>query len=345
MKILHISNFVQKHNGRLFWNTAFKVNNGFTRLGHNVLSFSDRDIARNNYLLSSRIGKSHVNKSLISTFNNYHPDLVILGHADLINNNTLVELRKINPKCKFIQWNVDHLTMNNNFNKLINRSNYIDHLFITTGDKKISTLCKNDMKVSFIPNLFDSSIDTMRIFEKETYQYDVFFALSHGVASGILKNKRDERESLLKKIHEDKLIKSNFYGFSNVQPIWGNKFNEELSKCLMGLNINQGEKYAMYSSDRIATYIGNGLLTCIDRESNCTELFSDSEAIHFNDIDELIEKIKYYSLNKEKAKSIAKDGWERGHLNYSSVIICNYIFQKTFNLALDKINWPDLSYS
>ena len=50
MKILHVSNFVQKHNGRLYWNMPFRINNGLTRLGHNVLSFSDRDIARDNIL-------------------------------------------------------------------------------------------------------------------------------------------------------------------------------------------------------------------------------------------------------------------------------------------------------
>ena len=65
MKILHVSNFVQKHNGRLYWNMAFKINNGLTRLGHNVLSFSDRDIARENFLKSSRLGSNDANKKLL----------------------------------------------------------------------------------------------------------------------------------------------------------------------------------------------------------------------------------------------------------------------------------------
>ena len=59
MKILHISNFVQKHDGRLYWNHCFKINNGFIRSGHNVLSFSDRDVGRQDL-----INKINNNKTL-----------------------------------------------------------------------------------------------------------------------------------------------------------------------------------------------------------------------------------------------------------------------------------------
>ena len=50
MKILHISNFVQKQKGRLYWNHCFKINNGFIRNGHNLCLFSDRDMSRMNRL-------------------------------------------------------------------------------------------------------------------------------------------------------------------------------------------------------------------------------------------------------------------------------------------------------
>ena len=44
LRILHITNFNERHNGRLFFNTGRRLNNGFIRLGHSVLEFSDRDI-------------------------------------------------------------------------------------------------------------------------------------------------------------------------------------------------------------------------------------------------------------------------------------------------------------
>jgi glycosyltransferase involved in cell wall biosynthesis len=44
LKILHITNFNERFDGRLHYNTSKRLNNGFIRNGHNVLTMSDRDI-------------------------------------------------------------------------------------------------------------------------------------------------------------------------------------------------------------------------------------------------------------------------------------------------------------
>ena len=41
---MHITNFNYRFNGRLHYNTGRRINHGFVRLGHNVLTISDRDI-------------------------------------------------------------------------------------------------------------------------------------------------------------------------------------------------------------------------------------------------------------------------------------------------------------
>ena len=46
LRILHITNFNERLDGRLFFNTGRRLNNGFIRLGHSVLGFSDRDIQK-----------------------------------------------------------------------------------------------------------------------------------------------------------------------------------------------------------------------------------------------------------------------------------------------------------
>ena len=38
LKILHITNFNERFDGRLHYNTSKRLNNGFIRLGHNVLT-------------------------------------------------------------------------------------------------------------------------------------------------------------------------------------------------------------------------------------------------------------------------------------------------------------------
>ena len=76
MKILHISNFVQKQNGRLQWNHCFKINNGFIRNGHSVYNFSDRDRSRSSILNKFNKNQS-VQKDLLKTIKNYVPDLIV----------------------------------------------------------------------------------------------------------------------------------------------------------------------------------------------------------------------------------------------------------------------------
>ena len=89
---------------------------------------------------------------------------------------------------------------------------------------------------------------------------DLFYAMSHGVNRGILKKGiEDNRVKFL-----DKLVKKipninyDFYGFSNKQPIWGNDFNNRLINSKMGLNLSRGKPTKYYSSNRIASIMGNG---------------------------------------------------------------------------------------
>ena len=346
MRILHVSNFVQKHNGRLYWNMPFRINNGMTRLGHNVLNFSDRDIARDNILRSSSIGKSDVNNRLIITCKNYQPDLIVLGHSDIIANSTLSHIRNILPNCKIIMWNVDHLLINNTLKKLQDRSEYVDECFITTGDKMISEVAKNKMNIHFIPNIFDSSIDNLKVFEHNNHSYDIFFAMSHGVASGILKKgKTDGREQKLFAIASNPLINEHFYGYDNIEPVWASKLTAEINKCLMGLNLNSGIAMYLYSSDRISTYMGNGLLTFIDKAYGFDSIYKNDEFVSYESDEDLIDKIIYYKSNLTEAKKIAERGWNKSHSDFNGVNVCNYIINKTLDNNFTNNFWPEISFT
>ena len=57
-KIMHITNFNERFDGRLHYNTGRRLNNGFIRNGHNVLSISDRDIIHNNKGFKDLSGKT-----------------------------------------------------------------------------------------------------------------------------------------------------------------------------------------------------------------------------------------------------------------------------------------------
>ncbi len=101
-------------------------------------------------------------------------------------------------------------------------------------------------------------------------------------------------------------IKYDFYGFSNKQPIWGNNFNNQLINSKMGLNLSRGLPTKYYSSNRIASLMGNGLLTFIDKKTQMNDFFNNNEIIFYNGINDLSEKIKFYKKNDKLRKKLLK---------------------------------------
>ena len=97
---MHVTNFNERHNGRLFFNTGRRINNGFIRLGHSVLEFSDRDVQKYNKSLHDFDGSKTLNNKLIDVCNNFRPDIIVLGHADLVNVNTLADIKKNIPEIR-----------------------------------------------------------------------------------------------------------------------------------------------------------------------------------------------------------------------------------------------------
>ena len=345
MKILHISNFVQKQKGRLQWNHCFKINNGFIRNGHNVCTFSDRDMSRMN-LINKLNNNKNLNKYLIETFKNFFPDLVVLGHADKIHQETLNEFRAINKNIKIIEWNVDNYFLDNTELKLKSRSHLIDAYFITNADEAIISCLNENNSISFFPNIFDKSIENLRIYENYSYDYDVFYALSYGVGSGKIKHSKSDyqREAFLDYITKNyPEIKTNFYGYLGKQPVWGNEFEKELNKSPISLNLSRKPYLKFYSSDRLSQYLGNGSCILIDVNSKLDELFTNEEAIFFdsNDLTSLGKKLNDALENIDNVRAIAKKGWERGHKDYNEKIITNYFIDIAFNgKATQEYSWP-----
>ena len=349
MKILHVSNFGDKHNARLYWNQCFKITNGFIRNGHSVYNFSDRDRSRKS-ILNKINNNQRVQKDLLETIKNYMPDLIVLGHADRINLNTLEEIRQ-NYQSKIIEWNVDNLYLDDTRNKLSQRSVYLDGIYSTTADEQISQ-CVSQNFISFFPNIVDSTVENLKIYKQASHSKDVFFALSHGVGTGklrkknIIKEKNDPRVKFLvtlkKKLPE---IDFNFFGMNGVQPIWASNFDNNIKDCYMGICLQRKPLLKYGLSDRIAQYLGNGLMVFIENKTQYYDiLMPDVEAVYFDGVEDLSEKIKFYKLNKDKALKIAHNGYKRMHSDFNERVITNYMLDclryKDNSRLKDKYNWP-----
>ena len=341
LRILHVTNFNERLDGRLFFNTGRRINNGFIRLGHSVLGFSDRDIVKYYKSIKDFNGSNALNEKLKSTCYNYKPDMIVLGHSDLVNAQQLGQLRDDYPSVKIAQWfldplNVDGPDFERNKKRILDKSDFIDTNFMTTSPDVLKFLPKNTNNY-FIPNPVDPSFETLNNFDDNCI-VDVFFALSHGVHRGVLKRgKDDDRNYFLKELlNKSRNVKFDIYGLNNKQPIWADHYFKVISKAKMGLNLSRGKPIKYYSSDRIVQIIGNGLVTLIDERTQYSDFFTNKEMVFYKNLDDLSEKIIKISNDEKLRKSIGKNGKKKYFKHFNSTIIADFIINRTFDLKKTK---------
>jgi len=338
LRILHVTNFNERLDGRLFFNTGRRLNNGFIRLGHSVLGFSDRDIQKYYKTLRDFKGSRILNEKLKKTCYNYKPDLIITGHADLLSREQIQELKEDNPNTKFAQWFLDPLNKNGpdyerNKARIMDKIDLMDGTFVTTSPSALNFL-KDKEKSFYIPNPSDSSFETLNNF-KRSCSVDVFFALSHGVHRGKLKSgKIDDRIIFLNKLQKKTTdVKFDLYGINKVQPIWADHYFKTIYNCKMGLNLSRGDAIKYYSSDRITQIVGNGLVCLIDIKTQYNNFFNDNEMVFYKNIDDLSEKIQRISFDEKLRKKIGRNGKIKYMKYFNSNIVAQYIIEKTLGIT------------
>jgi hypothetical protein len=95
----------------------------------------------------------------------------------------------------------------------------------------------------------------------------------------------------------------------------------------MALNISRGSYQNLYSSDRISSLIGNGLLVFINKKAKFDKLFTNKEVVFFNNKKDLINKIIYYSINDKLRIKFSKAAYKKYHNHMNNLVITNYILK------------------
>jgi len=341
LKILHVTNFNERHNGRLFYNTGKRINNGFIRLNHSVLEFSDRDIVSYYRSINDLNGSKRLNKKLIEVISNYLPDVIVLGHADLIKRETIIFIKKTFPNIKFCQWFLDRMDSQwiSNLDRFKHKYDLMDVNFCTSDPKSLKL--KKIKPIYYLPNPVDESFEKLKNYENQYLNNDVFFAMSHGVHRGVLKKgKFDDREIFIEKLKKlTPNIKYDLYGMENKQPVWADNYINRISNSKMGLNLSQGKAVKYYSSDRFSQLIGNGLLVFIDEKTKFSDFLNNKEIVTYKDLNDLAKKIIKFNKNDKLRKKIAKRGRSKYHKFFNSKEISEFIIAKTFNIKEKKYYW------
>jgi glycosyltransferase involved in cell wall biosynthesis len=339
LRIINLYNLGQKLHHRLYnISIGKKFTNGFIRNGHDVLEISDRDFIKQSRSLTFNNVNNQFQEYLINTFKNYNPDFFIFGHTNNIQPNTLNIIKNNNKNLICSQWNEDPVMPSLDYSKknienIKIYSDLVDHNFITTHPdvlKKQKISIKN-VHFFFIP--VDRNIECFDVYKSKPAM-DLFYAMSHGVNRATLKKgKIDDRIIFLNKLTKKmKNINYDFYGFKNKEPIWGNQFYMALVNSKMGLNLSRGLPTKYYSSNRIASLIGNGLLTFIDKKTLLTDFFNKDEIISYDNVHDLSDKINFYKSNDKKRILIAKNGKQKYFKLFNELRITKYIINKSMGI-------------
>ena len=336
LRILNIYNLAQKLNHRIYnLSLGKKFTNGFIRNGHDVIEISDRDYVRQNKGLNLLSVKDKFHNYLIETFKNYNPDLIIFGHSNNITENILNDFKSINSNIIISQWNEDPFIANlpdtfGNLERLKKFIPIVNHSFITTNPSALNLSKKNNHLIHFFMTPVDKNIECFDVYRRKP-QNDVFYAMSHGVNRATLKEgKTDNRVKFLNKlIKKIDGVKYDFYGFGKQEPVWGNEFYRSLLNSKMALNLSRGIPTKHYSSNRIASLMGNGLMVLIDKKVEMNNFFNSNEIVSYVNIDDLADKIKFYKKNDKSRIKIAKKGKEKYFKLFNEVKIAKYIIDNS----------------
>lgn len=338
LRIVHVANFGFKPVKVFLHGVAAKLSNGWTRAGHYVLPFSDRDISRWRTPLGLRsIGDARANALLLAYCIDVKPDVLVLGHAEVIRNETVDRIRAALPGLRVIQWNFDWLTPQNhpmgsspeadtNRRKLKARMPVVDATFVTTAGAALEELGAAGDVVGFMPNPVDQSVERGRNFERDDLPCDLFFASGskdpHRRHCGTWR----DMDALASDI-TGRLPKLSIHspGLQGKPTVFGPAYEEALLACRTGLNISRYNDLLFYSSDRIAHIAGNGLAVITDRSTGYDQLFGENEMAFYDTEDELLGWLDRFKGDDAVRRDMAQRGWSRYHELFDSAVVAKYM--------------------
>lgn len=325
MRIVHAANLQLDKDGAHLWNQDQKIHHGLIRLGHFVYPFSINDRARMlSPLKSKTFGKGRANRALIETCRNVHPDLLILGHAQYITAETLREIRLILPDIRIGLWYVDPLWDDEETRHLRDRLGVLDAVFCSTGGPLLEALATPTCAAGFIPSAVDAGIECHRAFETPDAElrHDLLFF-------GRDKGEPGRRAFLLELKEALSELRVGYYGCLDQPGIFGWEKEQIIRRSKMALNLSRRTDVPLYSSSRIAELMGNGILTLTPRGAGLEGLYAEDEIIYFDDVSDLAEKVRYFSLQAPAREAVARKGWERNHHDYNGTAIARFIVNLT----------------
>jgi hypothetical protein len=351
LRILHVANFGYKAKAVTLHSVAWKLTNGWTRSGHHVITYSDRDIARWAGLFGHRKwGIIPANRTLVEVATNMEPDVLAFGHADTIRAETIAEIRQKLPKARVLQWNIDPLfegqeaSSDDNRRRIFSKIDVVDATFVTTPGEPLAPIAARCKITGFIPNPSDPAIERLRADENPAPAHDLFFAAGWGDHTRFHAGQNRHVDTFCRDMTAAlPHVKFKFAGVLEQPLLFGPAYDRVLAECAMGLNMSRRNDVYLYSSERIAHYAANGLVTFIDRANGYQDFFAEDELAFYSTEAELFEKIAKLSKDHTERRRIGARGRARYHELFDSEIVGDYMLDALFGEHdPTRYKWPTL---
>ena len=336
MRIVYACNQMIRRYGDWKFFTDLKLLNGMVRNNWNVCTFSDRDVAKLSAPLGIKpLGVASANRHFVETCENFQPDVIVIGHCDILTNQTLKRVKDRFPDIPIIYYNIDALWIQKNVDKILHRKDVVDAIFVTTGGEALEQFRTPRNVVHYIPNATDPAIDQFDCSAKTEFDRDLMYC-----GKG---DKSDERYPLIIRLHESlkNHVRFDTFGIYGKPDIWGVHYEQVMTSSKMALNLNRIEGWPLYSSDRIAQLLGNGLLTFVWDKGDMRHLLKDDHVAFFKDEDELVSKVIEFQNDDAKRQAIASNGRAFYHEHFSAEKVTKFMIAS----ALGRKGAPDYMWS
>ncbi len=340
MKIVIAGNYNEKKAGANFYATVRKLGNGFTRNGHAVLAYSDRDVARAQSVWGmGRAGPRKANRQLVDIARDFRPDLLVMMHADQIANDTLREIKGLLPDLKIAGVNLDPIFLTENPPRIKRLGDVADITFITTAGDVISQFATPTHRMAFIPNPTDRSVEALECFARSDQPVDLLCSIGSEKGTPW---RADAMRALKAAVPE---ARYGFYGIDGKGPVFGARYFDAIADARMGFNLNRSDEDYLYSSDRLAQFAGNGLLTFVARSSGYGDIFSDDEFAFFDGPDDLAQRLRYFLTHDDERRAVAEKGHAKYHALFNERIVARFIVEASFRRHVERdYAWPTKIY-
>lgn len=339
-RILFVANFDRKNLYRRYYNHESKLALGFIRAGHHVLTFSDRDHAREATVFNTqKLGAKKMAQRLLETVQHYKPDLILFGHTDLLTANFYAELQGLKTGARLATFCVDALFRDNARNNFVGRMRYMDAGFITSWHKqKLQALNTPQDSVYFLPNPVDVSIETADVSQKPRLDFD-FDGQFLGTGTGA---RELQLTVLADSLPPEYRFRAGGLAFGSVR-MESTDFLQALTHAAVCPNIPIDDRDLaqidpLYSSDRIAQTVGQGVATLVMAESKLSEIYEDG-VVEYTSREDLVAQMVALRADDARRMKTATLGRRLAFERTNSTLVANYMVAAAFETPMPDVCW------